>query len=758
MSNINNNLNIEDVVSGIWGKMKGYYSGAIRDDVTDLETNDKTIVGAINELRDYVINESTPVVTSSDGGIFKGGQVLTKFAIFSDIHLSSPYDHPYVDDSSDENKGYKANRGYIKGDLAINVLSSMSDLDFVAFNGDCLLESSNSSDTTFAALSTIFDDYRTELGDTPLYMIPGNHDMGTEVSTWNNITKSSTWSGVTFLDSVTSKTCFYKEINGDLFIWFGILNSPAFNYTQEMYDWLFNLLNANRSRKRIFLFTHWFDGSVDEFGWRALEGEHYNNGWATSDASHATRGPFGQIKNYKNVIWFTGHAHTDWELEDTYPTIKVHANNTARMVSIPSVYTNGELAIVTVYDNMVVVQPYKKNAVVMPEKIYFIGNYQDGSGPNSFSVTNNLTGVISSNPDLSVLAGSSYTATLTLDTDYENMQVTVVMGETDITSTAYSNGTITISEVTGNLVITATASEIIYYTITQNLTNVSTSNNVSRAQAGTGFYTTLTAINGNTSMRIVIMHGGRLIWQGNAGATKNVTISSVDGNIVITAIAPIPSDPDWEALDSDHPDYVKLIYNINDISSPTPILADGSQSGQSAYNTNYIADLIIDGTQVTPANTFQFLYTGKHEVLMKFSDNKFHTGFCYKVQDLWSISVPSSVTNSSASILKGCTNLKYVKLDMALSGGSLVDNALDAVPSLEVVKFGSNIGGADGEGFLSNAPSLTDIYINSDTFQVQYPIGSTSISNSYTVHVNSNLDQSTISSSFPNGTIVADIN
>lgn len=677
MSN-NNNLNIEDVVSGIWGKMKGYYSGAIREDVTDLETNDKTIVGAINELRDYVINESIPVVTSSDGGIFKGGQVLTKFAIFSDIHLSSPYDHPYIDDTSDENKGYKANRGYIKGELVIDALSSMSDLDFVAFNGDCLLESNNSSDTTFAALSTIFDDYRTRLGDTPLYMIPGNHDMGTEISTWNNITKSNTWSGVTFLDSVTSKTCFYKEINGDLFIWFGILNSPSFNYTQEMYDWLFNLLNANRSRKRIFLFTHWFDGSVDEFGWRALSDEHYNNGWATSDASHATRGPFGQIKNYKNVIWFTGHAHTDWELEDTYPTIKVHANNTARMVSIPSVYTNGELAIVTVYDNMVVVQPYKKNAVVMPEKIYFIGNYQDGSSPNSFSVTNNLTGVISSNSDLSVLAGSSYTATLSLDTDYENMQVTVMMGETDITSTAYSNGTITIAEVTGNL--------------------------------------------------------------------------------IITAIAPIPSDPDWEALDSDHLDYVKMIYDINDISSPTPIMADGSQSGQSAYNLSYIADLIVDGTQVTPATTFQFLYPGKHVVLMKFSDNKFHTGFCYKVQDLWSISVPSSVTNSSASILKGCTNLKYVKLDMALSGDSLVDNALDVVPNLEVVKFGSNIGGANGENFLSNAPSLTDIYINSDTFQVQNPIGSTSISDSYTVHVNSNLDQSTISSSFPNGTIVADIN
>lgn len=120
--------------------------------------------------------------------------------------------------------------------------------------------------------------------------------------------------------------------------------------------------------------------------------------------------------------------------------------------------------------------------------------------------------------------------------------------------------------------------------------------------------------------------------------------------------------------------------------------------------------------------------------------------------------VSKGIIASGSPSVEALPNLKYVKLDMSLSGGSLVDNALDAVPSLEVVKFGSNIGGADGEGFLSNAPSLTDIYINSNTFQVQYPIGSTDISNSYTVHVNSNLDQSTISSSFPNGTIVADIN
>ena len=62
-----------------------------------------------------------------------------------------------------------------------------------------------------------------------------------------------------------------------------------------------------------------------------------------------------------------------------------------------------------------------------------------------------LTGTGTVNPN------SSYTGTLTADTGYEFESVTVMMGSTDITATAYSNGTVSIVSVTGDVVVTAVA-------------------------------------------------------------------------------------------------------------------------------------------------------------------------------------------------------------------------------------------------------------------------------------------------------------
>lgn len=73
------------------------------------------------------------------------------------------------------------------------------------------------------------------------------------------------------------------------------------------------------------------------------------------------------------------------------------------------------------------------------------------------SVSYSLTHVTSSNTSASVQSGSSYTTTLTADTNYTLNTVSVTMGGVDITSTAYSSGTVSIASVTGNIVITATA-------------------------------------------------------------------------------------------------------------------------------------------------------------------------------------------------------------------------------------------------------------------------------------------------------------
>ena len=75
----------------------------------------------------------------------------------------------------------------------------------------------------------------------------------------------------------------------------------------------------------------------------------------------------------------------------------------------------------------------------------------------SFSIIYVLSNVTSSSKDNSIKSGEPYNTTLTANPGYELESVIVKMGGSDITSTAYSDGEITISAVTGNIVITASA-------------------------------------------------------------------------------------------------------------------------------------------------------------------------------------------------------------------------------------------------------------------------------------------------------------
>lgn len=77
-----------------------------------------------------------------------------------------------------------------------------------------------------------------------------------------------------------------------------------------------------------------------------------------------------------------------------------------------------------------------------------------------YSVTNALTNCVSNNSATEVIEGESYSATITANEGYELSSVVVTMGGTDISSTAVSGGTISIANVTGNIVITAVAEEI----------------------------------------------------------------------------------------------------------------------------------------------------------------------------------------------------------------------------------------------------------------------------------------------------------
>lgn len=87
------------------------------------------------------------------------------------------------------------------------------------------------------------------------------------------------------------------------------------------------------------------------------------------------------------------------------------------------------------------------------------GSGGDTPSVTTYNITNNLTNCVNSNVNTSVVENSSYIANITANDGYTLDSVIVTMGGEDITSSAYSNGQVNISSVTGDIVITASAIE-----------------------------------------------------------------------------------------------------------------------------------------------------------------------------------------------------------------------------------------------------------------------------------------------------------
>ena len=93
----------------------------------------------------------------------------------------------------------------------------------------------------------------------------------------------------------------------------------------------------------------------------------------------------------------------------------------------------------------------------------------------TYSIVNRLTNVKNSNSTNSIVAGASYSASITANDKCNLESVTITMGGVDITASAYRDGVITIPSVTGNVVITAVAvADDIEYGEFTNLVPIST--------------------------------------------------------------------------------------------------------------------------------------------------------------------------------------------------------------------------------------------------------------------------------------------
>ena len=165
----------------------------------------------------------------------------------------------------------------------------------------------------------------------------------------------------------------------------------------------------------------------------------------------------------KIVGFYCGHCHSDHVISDTlpFPVITITSDSdisyddaeTDRVMG-----TANEHALDFVTINKVTQSVTLTRLGIGASRAY---SYK---GIVLYSVTNALTNVSTSNTVGSIEGDTAYTATLTANDGYEKLTVTVKMGGVDITSTAYSNGVVSIAKVTGDIVITASATKKAAYT------------------------------------------------------------------------------------------------------------------------------------------------------------------------------------------------------------------------------------------------------------------------------------------------------
>ena len=137
--------------------------------------------------------------------------------------------------------------------------------------------------------------------------------------------------------------------------------------------------------------------------------------------------------------------------------------------------------------------------------------------PTTYTITNNLTNCTTSNTLNSIKANRLYVATITPNSGHTLSAIKVTMGGTDITSSVVSGDTITINKVTGNVVVTANATE----TSTPETLTISNIANITQTEK-TEFY-----IEYNTNIAVakheVSWDGGNTFYDKTEEVTANGT-------------------------------------------------------------------------------------------------------------------------------------------------------------------------------------------------------------------------------------------
>lgn len=199
---------------------------------------------------------------------------------------------------------------------------------------------------------------------------------------------------------------------------------------------------------------------------------------------------------------------------------------------------------------------------------------------NSFTITNTLNNSTNSNTNTSVEENSRYTCSISPNKGYTISKITLIMGGVDRTSDYVSGTTIIIPKVTGNIEITVITEIFLEtFTITNNLSNATTSNTNTSIKQNSSYSATITPSKNYNILSIIVSMGGTVL---NDCVSNNViTIAKVTGNIIINVKTELSEDV--QLLDN-----AVLLDGIKGLGCPGCVDIYG--------NTISVGDGIIDST------------------------------------------------------------------------------------------------------------------------------------------------------------------
>jgi len=399
-----------------------------------------------------------------------------------------------------------------------------------------------------------------------------------------------------------------------------------------------------------------------------------------------------------------------------------------------AVFANcSSLASITIPNSVTAINPYAFQlctslaSITIPDSVRYISRLAFASCSSLASITCNATvaPTITNNTFLGVKqygslyypAGSDYSSWLSTDSDYlgyYNWNKAIV-AKYNVTNTT-GNTTICYQTSSFSQIIvdgTATPMSTVYkFTTTGEHEVVYILNGTTIGSYAFQYCVGMTTIDIPNSVTSIGTYAFQLCTS-LASITCNATVApTITNTTFVNGIKQYgslhyPAGSDYSSWLSDSPYYLgyynwnKAIvakYNVNSITEATKI----------CHNTSSFSQIIVGGTSITPATSYEFTTTGEHEVVYVLNGTTIGNNAFQNCNQLTSITIPNIVTSIGGTAFYGCTLLASITIPNSVT--SIGNYAFQNCNKLESITIPDGVNKINHAAFY-NCTSLTSITI-----------------------------------------------